>query len=86
MIAVFGATGQTGSEVTRQLAAQGLPEAVASDLSNEYGEINDGHPTISTPRDTVLRLTGKPARSLRDFACDYAVQLTAPPQWSFGGS
>jgi uncharacterized protein YbjT (DUF2867 family) len=25
MIAVFGATGQTGSEVTRQLAAQGVP-------------------------------------------------------------
>jgi uncharacterized protein YbjT (DUF2867 family) len=62
----------------------GLPEPVAADLAREYAEIGAGHSAFSTPRDTVLRLTGKPARSVEDFATDYAAQLTSPPQWSFG--
>ncbi len=41
---------------------------------------------VSIPRDTVLRLTGKPARSVEDFARDYTAQLTSPPQWGFGGA
>lgn len=64
----------------------GMPEAVAHDLADEYGTIRDGHPAFSTPSDTVLRLTGTPARSNADFAREHAAQLTAPPQWSFGRS
>lgn len=62
----------------------GLPEPVAGDLAHEYAEIGAGHPAFREPRDTVPRLTGKPARSVDDFARDYAAQLTSPPQWSFG--
>jgi uncharacterized protein YbjT (DUF2867 family) len=64
----------------------GLSATLARDLAHEYGEIGDGHPAFSTPRDTVPRLTGQPARSLRDFARAYAAQLTTPPQWRLGQS
>lgn len=74
------------AEFQAMLQQWGLPEFVATDLANEYGEIGDGHPAFSTPRDTVLRLTGKAARSVEDFARDYTAQLTSPPQWSFGGA
>ena len=74
------------AEFKAMLQQWGLPEIVANDLANEYGEIGDGHPAFSAPRDTVLRLTGKPARSVEDFARDYTAQLTSPPQWGFGGA
>jgi uncharacterized protein YbjT (DUF2867 family) len=72
------------AEFKALLQQWGLPAAVASDLANEYGVIGDGHPAFSTPRDTVLRLTGQPARSVADFARAYAAQLTTPPHWRFG--
>jgi len=64
----------------------GLPEAAAGDLAREYGEIGAGHPAFSTPRDTVPRLTGRPARAVEEFARDYAALLTNPPQWGFARS
>lgn len=82
----FTYTPVSRTEFKAVLQQWGLPDAIASDLANEYGEIGDGHPAFSTPRATVQRLTGKPARSLRDFARDYAAQLTNPPQWNFGQS
>jgi uncharacterized protein YbjT (DUF2867 family) len=74
------------AEFKAVLQQWGMPETVVGDLANEYGAIGDGHPAFNAPRDTVQRLTGKPAHSLRDFARDYAAQLTTPPQWNFGRS
>jgi uncharacterized protein YbjT (DUF2867 family) len=79
----FTYTPVSRAEFKTVLQQWGLPDTIASDLANEYGEIGDGHPAFSAARDTVPRLTGKPARSLRDFAHDYATQLTTPPQWRF---
>jgi uncharacterized protein YbjT (DUF2867 family) len=80
----FTYTPVSRAEFKALLQQWGLSDTIASDLANEYGEIGDGHPAFSAPRDTVPRLTAKPARSLRDFARDYAAQLTTPPQWRFG--
>jgi uncharacterized protein YbjT (DUF2867 family) len=77
----FTYTPVSRAEFKATLQQWGLPDGVAGDLANEYGEIGDGHPAFSTPRDTVLRLTGKPGRSVRDFARDFAEALITPPRW-----
>jgi uncharacterized protein YbjT (DUF2867 family) len=69
------------AEFKEMLRQWGLPDSVAADLAHEYGVIGDGHPAFGTPRDTVPRLTGRPARSVDDFARAYTAQLTSPPQW-----
>jgi uncharacterized protein YbjT (DUF2867 family) len=64
--------------VFKQMLAQwGLPEAVAHDLAREYALIGEGHAAFSVPTDTVLRITGKPARSLNQFAQDFARAFNA---------
>lgn len=73
----------TEYEFKAALQQWGLPESMAADLAREYGEIGAGHPAFSMPRNTVQQVTGHPARSIDEFARDYAQRLTNPPQWSF---
>ena len=69
------------AEFTQMLAQWGLPDAVAADLAQEYALIGAGHPAFAVARDTVQRLTGRPARTLDQFARDHALALTRPPRW-----
>lgn len=69
------------AEFTQTLAQWGLPAAVAADLAQEYALIGAGHPAFAVARDTVQRLTGRPARTLDQFARDHAPALTQPARW-----
>ncbi len=46
--------------------------SLAADLAKEYALIGAGHPAFAVVTDTVLRLTGQTARSVDQFARDYA--------------
>jgi uncharacterized protein YbjT (DUF2867 family) len=78
----FTYTPVSAAEFEAILRQWGLAERVARDLAREYGAIGDGHPAFSIPRDSVPRLTSRPARSVEDFARDDAAQLTTPPAWN----
>jgi uncharacterized protein YbjT (DUF2867 family) len=70
------------AEFAQTLTEWGLPASVAADLAREYALIGAGHPAFAVVRDTVPRLTGQPARSVDQFARDYARALAGPPGWS----
>lgn len=69
------------AEFARALAQWGLSAPVAADLAREYALIGAGHPAFGVVKDTVPRLTGSPARSVEQFARDYAQALVNPPRW-----
>jgi hypothetical protein len=49
-------------------------------LAKEYALMGAGHPAFGVVMDTVPRLTGQVARSVDQFAHDYARALAIPPQ------
>ena len=69
------------AEFAHTLLQWGLPAPVAADLAKEYALIGAGHPAFGVVKDTVQRLTGQPARTVDQFARDYAPALTTPPRW-----
>ncbi len=70
------------AEFAQRLIQAGRPAPLAADLAKEYALIGAGHPAFGVVTDTVPRLTGQPARSVDQFAHDYARALAAPPQQS----
>jgi uncharacterized protein YbjT (DUF2867 family) len=70
------------AEFARRLGQSGRPASLAADLAKEYALIGVGHPAFGVVMDTVLRLTGQAARSVDQFARDYARVLATPPQQS----
>jgi len=66
----------------KRLSQRGMPAPLAADLAKEYALIGAGHPAFGVVTDTVPRLTGQPARSVDQFAHDYAQALATPPQQS----
>ena len=76
------ATGRTFSyvplsetEFAQHLSQSGRPTSLATDLAKEYVLIGAGHPAFGVVTDTVPRLTGQAARSVDQFAHDYARAL-----------
>jgi uncharacterized protein YbjT (DUF2867 family) len=70
------------TEFAQRLIQSGRPAPLAADLAKEYALIGAGYPAFGVVTDTVPRLTGQPARSLDQFAHDYAQALATPPQQS----
>jgi len=68
------------AEFAQRLIQSGRPAPLAADLAKEYALIGAGHPTFGVVADTVPRLTGQAARSVDQFARDYAQALATPPQ------
>jgi uncharacterized protein YbjT (DUF2867 family) len=68
------------AEFAQRLRQWGLPATVAADLAKEYALIGAGHPAFGIVTDIVPRLTGAAARSVEQFARDYAHALAAPRQ------
>jgi len=62
-----------------------LPAAVTTDLAKEYALIGAGQSAFGVVTDTVPRLTGQAARSVDQFARDYAHALATPSQQSEDG-
>jgi uncharacterized protein YbjT (DUF2867 family) len=69
-------------EFAQRLIQSGRPVSLAADLAKEYALIGAGHPAFTVVTDTVLRLTGQTARSVDQFARDYARALAALSQQS----
>jgi uncharacterized protein YbjT (DUF2867 family) len=78
----FTYTPVSEAEFAQMLTARRLPASVAADLAKEYTLIGAGHPAFAIVKDTVPRLTGQSARSMDQFAHDYAQTLAGPPSWS----
>jgi uncharacterized protein YbjT (DUF2867 family) len=70
------------AEFAQRLIQSGRPAPLAADLAKEYALIGAGHPTFGVVTDIVPRLTGQAARSVDQFARDYARALATPPQQS----
>jgi uncharacterized protein YbjT (DUF2867 family) len=70
------------AEFAQRLRQSGLPAPLAADLAKEYALIGAGHPAFGVVIDTVPRLTGQAARSVDQFARDYAYALATAPQQS----
>jgi uncharacterized protein YbjT (DUF2867 family) len=68
------------AEFAQRLIQQGRPAPLAADLAKEYALIGAGHPAFGVVMDTVPCLTGQGARSVDQFARDYAHALASPPQ------
>jgi len=66
----------------QRLSQCGLPTAVATDLAKEYTLIGAGQSAFGIVTGTVPRLTGQPARSVDQFARDYARMRCMPSQIS----
>jgi uncharacterized protein YbjT (DUF2867 family) len=62
-------------EFAQYLSQSGRPASLAADLAKEYALIGAGHPAFGVVTDTVPRLTGQAARSVDQFAHDYARAL-----------
>jgi uncharacterized protein YbjT (DUF2867 family) len=67
-------------EFAQMIVQWGLPAAVAADLAKEYALIGAGHPAFGVVTDTMPRVTGQAARSVDQFARDYAQALATPWQ------
>jgi uncharacterized protein YbjT (DUF2867 family) len=63
------------AEFAQHLRQSGRPTSLAADLAKEYALIGAGHPAFGVVTDTVPRLTGRAARSVDQFARDYARAL-----------
>jgi len=68
------------AEFAQRLSLRGLPAPLAADLAKEYALIGAAHHAFGVVTDTVPRLTRQPARSVDQFARDYARALATPPQ------
>jgi uncharacterized protein YbjT (DUF2867 family) len=70
------------AEFAQRLSQSGRPAPLAADLAKEYALIGAGHPAFGVVTDIVPRLTGQAARSVDQFARDYARALATSSQQS----